>query len=396
MLPRWPCPTAPGNRTCVVRLLVVMMLAVAGPLRGERAVYPGSEWTAREPSQAGLAAGLLEQVAGYLGGRGMVVRHGFQVFAWGDVARRADIASAAKPFYTHFLLHAVESGRLEGVDTPLAVYEPRLRDLNPGLGYKDRRITFRHGANQISCYGVEEAPGAAFDYNDFQMTLLWQTLVRGVYGLRLEEVDGALFRPRLADRIGCQDQPTMLAFGAGDRPGRVAISVRDHCRFGLLYLRQGVWPGERGDLVALISSNHVAMATRSPLPLSLPRTRARAAGMIPGQPSLGSRRVPDDQTDHLGCYSWLWWVNGVRASGRRLWPEAPADAFAALGHEHGKRGLVVLPSLDLVMAWNDSTLDRRPWMDPALDPHPLNEALRLLVAAVAAAGGTNHGSEPGR
>lgn len=168
----------------------------------------------------------------------------------------------------------------------------------------------------------------------------------------------------------------MMAFGKGERVGRVAISPRDHCRFGLLYLRHGLWGTQR-----LLSAENVRLVTSSPLPLTLPRTRAEPADMIADQRSIGSEDVPDDQCDHFGCYSCMWWVNGTRPSGKRLWSDAPPDTFAALGHKNGKRGLVIIPSLDLVMAWNDTTLDRRPWAEPGVDPPPLNTALGLLVSA---------------
>lgn len=356
---------------------------LAGPKAAASTNYPGQDWQQVSPEAAGLRRTELDRVATYLGGRGMIVRHGQQVFAWGNVTKRADIASAAKPFYSHLLLRAVELGKLRSVEVPLAEFEPRLKSLNPELAYKDATLTFRHCANQISGYGVREPPGTAFDYNDHQMTLFWDTLFDGVYGSSPAQVDRQIFGPLLTEPLGCQDQPTMLAFGPGDRPGRVAISVRDHCRFGLLYLRQGRWPATDGSgMLQLLSPEHIRLATQSPLPVTLPRTRAEAAAMLPGQRSIGSRRIPDDQTDHLGCYSWLWWVNGTRTSGQRLWPEAPADAFAALGHEHGMRGLAVIPSLDLVLAWNDTTLDQKPWPDQVTNPHPLNEAFRLLGEAV--------------
>ena len=95
-----------------------------------------------------------------------------------------------------------------------------------------------------------------------------------------------------------------------------------------------------------------------------------------GQRTLGSREVPDDQTDHHGSYSWAWWVNGVDREGRRLWPDAPLDVFTALGHKNGQRGMAAIPSLDLVIAWNDTTLG-----DRAEQPHPLNEVFRLLTSA---------------
>ena len=37
-----------------------------------------------------------------------VVRHGYLVFTWGDASRRGDVASACKPWYSHFLFKAVD------------------------------------------------------------------------------------------------------------------------------------------------------------------------------------------------------------------------------------------------------------------------------------------------
>jgi len=222
---------------------------------------------------------------------------------------------------------------------------------------------------------------SALRQDDFQMALFWDALFLGVYGAKPDEVEVRVFHPLLTTPLGCQDNPSLHALGA-ELTGRVGISLRDHCRFGFLYLREGRWPaGPNGSLIPLLEPDHIRLATRSPLPLSLPRTTGLVAQMIPGQRTIGSRRIPDNQTDHFGCYSWLWRVNGVRASGKRLWPDASADAFAALGHEHGKRGLLVIPSLSLVLAWNDTSLDRRAWANPVNDSHPLNEALRLLVSA---------------
>ena len=51
--------------------------------------------------------------------------------------------------------------------------------------------------------------------------------------------------PLLTDLIGCEDNPTFMAFGEQDRPGRLGISPRDFARFGLLYLRGGMWNGKQ-------------------------------------------------------------------------------------------------------------------------------------------------------
>lgn len=334
-------------------------------------VYPGREWRVKPPAEVGLDEAVLRNLADFAEGRGCVVRHGYLVFTWGDAGRRGDVASAAKPIYSHFLFKALADERIPSLDEPVIRWEPRLKGLNADLEFKDRGITWRHLANQTACYGVREAPGTAFDYNDWQMALFFDTLFLKVYGATFETVDEEVLRPMLTDILQCQDEPTFLAFGPGDRPGRLAISPRDFARFGLLYLRQGRWKDRR-----LLPPEIVRMAVSSPLPNTIPRSasfeKGQEAEIIPGQRSIGSRRIPDNQTDHMGSYSWLWWVNGVDREGKRHWPDVPTDTFGAFGHG-GLRAMVVLPDLDLIVSWNDTRIEGR---------EKENEALRRLVQSV--------------
>lgn len=325
-------------------------------------------WPAARPDEVGLSGERLNEFARYVGGRGCVVRQGRLVFSWGDATRRGDVASAAKPVYAHLLFRAVEDGRLPSLDEGLVRWEPRLADLNPALGHKDRAITWRHLVTQTSCYGLRETPGTAFAYNDWQMALFIDLLLNRVHGCPWPEVDARVLGPLLTEPLGCEDQPTLLAFGDGPRAGRLSISPRDFARFGLLYLNGGRWAGRE-----LISAEGVRALWQSPLPADLPRAGREAAAMLPGQRTLGSQRLPDNQTEHFGSYSFLWWVNGLDSQGRRHWPDAPPDTVAALGHG-GVRALWILPGLDLVAAWNDAAID-------AIDKE--NEALKRLVAAVA-------------
>jgi hypothetical protein len=332
-------------------------------------VFPGATWAEKTPAEVGLGPTALAGFREAVGGRGCVVRHGVMAYTWGEIARRSDVASAVKPVFGHFLLRAVEDGRLASLDTPVVTFEPRLANINPVLDHKDRRITFRQMIYQTSCYGVSEPPGTAFDYNDWQMALLADTLFNRVYATPWEQVDTEVAGPRLFDLIGCQDRPEFQtgAGGGGRRAGRLTISVRDFARFGWLYRHEGQWAGR-----AVLARETARRAVSSPLPGAFPRTRAQAAAMIPGQRSHGSELVPDDQTDHLGSYSFAWWTNGLDRDGQRNWPGVPADAFAALGHG-GKRGVVVIPSLDLVTSWNDSQVD---------DQAKQGDALARLVRSV--------------
>ena len=350
-------------------LLAAGVIAMAQlPLIGGE-VWPGKTWPRREPAEVGLDAAKLKAFRDCAGGRGCVVRHGRLVYTWGDAAKRGDVASAAKVFYSHFLFKAVELGKLPGVDAKAVTYEPRLARINAGLGHKDREITFRHFANQVSCYGLAEKPGEAYAYNDWQMALFWDVLFLKVYGSTYATVDKEVFGRLLTGPLGCEDRPTMLAFGAKNRAGRVAVSPRDFCRFGLLYLRGGRWRGKR-----LLAEKYTKMAAGEPLPNTIPRAGSKAAEMIPHQRSIGSERIPDNQTDHMGSYSWLWWTNGVDREGKRHWPDAPKDTFGAFGHG-GIRAMVILPGLDLIVSWNDSKTRGR---------ERENKALKLLVAAVEA------------
>jgi len=315
-----------------------------------RLVYPGKQWQTKRPEQVGLDAAKLKALSDYAGGFGCVVRHGYMIYTWGDASKRKDVASAAKPAYAHFLFKAIEEGRISSLDEKANKWEPQLNQINKDLDYKDKDITWRHLANQISCYGLTEVPGTAYAYNDWQMALFWDTLFRKVYGVSYETVDAKVLRPKLTDLIGCQDNPTFMAFDVKNRPGRLAISPRDFTRFGLLYLREGKWKGKQ-----LISTEHATLAVTSPLPNSILRTAGQEAQMIPGQRSIGSTRVPDNQCDHLGSYSWLWWTNGLDREGKRHWPDAPVDTYGCFGHG-GKRAMVVMPSMDLIISWNDTKI----------------------------------------
>ena len=346
------------------RLAAAWVIAMAHVPCMAEGVWPGKTWATRSPELAGLDAAKLKAFSKVAGGRGCVVRGGVLLYTWGDARRRGDVASAAKVFYSHFLFKAVELGKLKGVDEKAVAYEPRLGRINAELGHKDRGITFRHFANQTSCYGLVEKPGTAYAYNDWQMALFWDTLFGKVYGATFSSVDEKVFGPLLTGPLGCEDKPTMMAFGTKNRAGRVAISPRDFCRFGLLQLRGGAWRGRR-----LIAEKFTKMAASESLPSSIPRAGKKAAEMIPHQRSIGSRSIPDNQTDHMGSYSWLWWTNGVDREGKRHWPDVPTDAFGAFGHG-GIRAMVILPSLDLIVSWNDSKTRGR---------EKENEALKLLV-----------------
>jgi len=345
-----------------ILLLVLLVSVYVGIIESKagqiKQVYPGKEWETRKPDEVGLDARKLKALSDYADGFGCVVRHGYLVYSWGDASRRKDVASAVKPLYTHFLLTAVEQDKLKSIEEQVSKFEPGLNSLNKSLGFKDRKITFRHLCNQISCYGVGEQPGRAFDYSDYNMALLFDALFLKVYGSTWKTVDADILHPQLTNVLQCQDNPTFMAFGTGNRPGRLAISPRDFARFGLLYLRKGKWKNRQ-----LISARNTVLAVTSPLPTSIPRTKGKSAEMIRGQRSIGGG---NNQCDHTGSYSYAWWINGVGRDGKSNWPDVPDDAYGCFGHGD-IRAMVVLPSMDLIVSWNDTKINGSKMVNHALE-----------------------------
>jgi hypothetical protein len=326
-------------------------------------IYPGKQWKFIKPQEAGLDGDKLKALSKYAGGSGCVVRSGYMVYTWGNADKRMDVASAVKPVYTHFLLTAVEKAKPVSIDEPVYKVEPQLDSLNKSLLYKDRSITWRHLCNQVSCYGVQEQPGTAFDYNDYNMALFFDCLFLKIYKSSWEKVDSDVLHPELTDILQCQDNPTFMAFGLEDRPGRLAISPRDFARFGLLYLRNGKWKDKQ-----LITAENVKLAVTNPLPLSIPRTTGEKSQMIKDQRTIGGGA---NQCDHNGSYSFAWWINGLGRNGKRNWPDAPADVYGCFGHG-SIRAMVLMPTKDIIVSWNDTKIKGSAMV---------NNALKLLLEA---------------
>ena len=324
-------------------------------------VFPGKTWERRTADQVRLDATMLDELAALVEGRGCVVRHGYLVHSWGDETRSRDVASAVKPLVSTLLAIAVAEGKLASVDARVADVLPELATLDGG---KNAAITWRHFASQTSGYGLREAPGTAYGYNDFALALYYDTLMGKVFRQDGNEV----LRTRLAEPLEFEDP---YSFDK-PKPGRLSASVRDFARFGLLYLRGGRWRDRQ-----IIEPKLLAMLLTSPIPADLPRTTGEDAPMLPDQRSLGGGK--NITPAGPGFYSFNWWLNRVDAKGRRLYVDAPPDTYVAAGHG-GKRMLWVIPSLDLVVSWNDSPIEDHD-ASPGEANTKCNRAARLMVAA---------------
>ncbi|MEK7802297.1 MAG: hypothetical protein AAB276_07575, partial [Pseudomonadota bacterium] len=292
-------------------------------------VFPGLTWQTRTPGETGLDVSKLQVFSNYISGRGVVTRYGYMVYTWGDYKTKGDYASATKPWYTHFLLEAIESGKVCSINDKVNVFEPRLNTLNANLGYKDRNITWKDFSNQTSCYGVSEYPGTAFNYNDYQIALYADTLFTKVYGVSWDRVNSDILKPKLSNILQFEDGTMFDYPGTSERYGRILVSPRDFARFGILYLHDGNWNGTQ-----VIPASLAKIVISSPLSNSLPGSSKISAEMIPGQRTIGSDVTVghgDGHEPELG-YSYTWWVNGLDKNGNRHWPGVPSDAYGAFGH----------------------------------------------------------------
>lgn len=331
----------------------------------------GTYLPSSDPAAARTRPLQLAAFSSALGGNGVVLRHGAIIHQWGKPDTPLDVASASKPVLAHLVLLAVQSGRIPSLDDPVLRWLPALGTLNPSLNHKDAAITWRHLITQTSCYGVSEPPGTAFDYSDFQISLLWKLIFEKLYAVSPEDAATKVLRPLLFDRLDATDSPTLRIREAPHPSGRLVVSARDMARFGLLYLNRGSWNGQQ-----LLPPSVVLSTLNSPLPASLPRSKGIDADMLPDIRSAGGGK---NQEDHLGCYSSLWWLNRPDPSGRLLWPSLPPDSFAAIGNG-GVRSLFVFPSLNIVTSWNKSSLSPLPISAGGRDQ--LDAALAPLIAAI--------------
>jgi CubicO group peptidase (beta-lactamase class C family) len=298
----------------------------------------------------------------------VVVRGGYLAYHWGEYTRPGDLASARKPIISALLLYGVQEGLVPSPDATLDRYLPGLREINRG---KDAAITWKHLASQTSGYGWSEQPGEAWSYNDFALALYVDTLFDRA--LQRDPTD-ALHR-WIARPLQFEDDSH---FNAETKPGvrrrgRIAMSPRDQARFGLFYLRGGRWHGKQ-----LLRRDLIDEALTSVVPAALPPTAGVEAAMLPGQESHGGGKRTNARGP--GQYSYNWWLNLPDKHGDPLFPDAPHDAIVAIGLGM-TRGLWIIPSLDLVVAWQGANWSEDDRVNPGEPRATHHVAARLMTEA---------------
>ncbi len=328
--------------------------------KGNVAVFPGRAWEQRAPADVGLDPAKVDAFAAAVGGDGVVIKDGYLVKTWGEVATHKWWASASKPVLSTLLLLAVHEGKLADVDAPV-------KSAGWELSPKDAPMTFRHLANMTSGYATADAPGAAWGYNDFAIQL---------YARSLERVFAQPLAAAFADRFSALQFEDGAFFGHRNNLGVVA-SPRDFARLGWLWLHRGRWENR-----VIIPEPLFTAHVRAQVPADLPRAVSVAGAKPDDYLGLGSYGGGTNQTPHgPGVYGMNFWFNRPTPTGERVWPAAPPDVYQANGLWN-RDTLTIFPGLRMVVAVRGASPGK---FEPGVPGSPYDQNLRLIVEAAQAA-----------
>ena len=401
-----------------VLLLAVAAPPTAGAQRAARDAYfpaPGNGWERRSPGAVGIDSVRLAQAIAFAVAQevddprdmarsqaesfglvpygepigpfrdrgdptGIVVRRGYIVAEWGEPERVDMTHSVTKSLLSSVVGVAVDRGLIRSVaDTvrgyvgPTLVIGSERAPLQASLAGApatlelfetphNRTITWDHLLRQTSDWegtlwgkpdwadrpsteprpwsrAGRKPPGTVYEYNDVRVNVLALAALN-VWRRPLPEV----LAEHVMDPIGASrtwrwygydnswvlldGRPVQSVSGGGHWGGGLFISARDQARFGYLTLRRGRWQGRQ-----ILSERWVRMALTP----------------TPAQPTYGFMN---------------WFLN----TDRKLWPSAPASAFAHLGN--GTNLVYVDPEHDVVVVAR--------WIDNA----SVDGFLKLVLASV--------------
>jgi CubicO group peptidase (beta-lactamase class C family) len=339
------------SRTGIAGVFLFTLAIALGALsaHADTAPWPTDGWPTAQPESVGLDSALLAEAAAYAqayGGAGLVVRQGFVVAAWGDTRLRYELKSTTKSIGATALGLAIGDGLL-ALDDQAIVHLPAFGTPpsdNSATGWLDDITLLQlatHTAGFAKSGGYTEllhAPGSAWLYSDGGFNWLADVLTT----IFDEDLNSVLFRRVFAPlgivsadlvwRSNAFREDTLAGIKRREFGSGIRANVDAMARIGYLYLRGGVWEGEA------ILPPAFAAAVRQPSP------------QVIGLPVVGGSNPPATSSR----YGVGWFTNSDGAL-----PEVPRDAFWAWGLLDSL--IVVIPSLDIVIARTGNGLGRQGW-----------------------------------
>ena len=275
---------------------------------------------------------------------GLIIKNGYIIGKWGNT-ERVDMTFSVTKSYLSTVAAIAFDKKLISLDDKLKnyVWDGKFDDPH------NSSITWNHLLNQSSQWSgnlfgtydwadrpprglnLEEIkklkilpPGKAYKYNDVRVNLLSFSLLN-VFREPLPRV----LKKYIMDEIGASTtwrwhgyKNSMVIMdgikvqsvsGGGHFGGGLFINSQDHARFGLLFLREGVWNGRR-----LLSSEWIKLMT--------------------------------NPSENNPSYGYMWWLN----RGERRWKDLPENIYYGSGF--GGNYIVIVPDYDIVIVarWIDS------------------------------------------
>ncbi|MFM9908638.1 MAG: serine hydrolase domain-containing protein [Chitinophagaceae bacterium] len=362
-------------------------------IHGQQAYFPDAEWQTKKPEELKINKPLLDsaialairsenkverdlrianlksysrepdyKIMGPMkergGPAGLIIKNGYIVGQWGDVARVDMTFSVTKSYLSTIAGLAIDNGMIRNVTDRVNQY---VWD-NYFEGEHNSKVSWEHLLTQSSdwsgsLFGLQDwadrppregsvddwknrkffEPGTVYEYNDVRVNLLAYSLLQ-VWRKPLPIV----LKEKIMDPIGASTTWRWFGYensfvnldglmmqsvsGGGHHGGGLFINTLDHARFGLLFLRNGKWKNQQ-----LISEKWVNAVQ---------------------QPSSANKN-----------YGYLWWLNTDQR-----WKELSSKIYSADGF--GGNYIVIDKEHDLVVVAR--------WMDDS----KMGEVLKLIFKSI--------------
>jgi CubicO group peptidase (beta-lactamase class C family) len=332
-------------------LCLATLLVAVPPVLAQQSVFPGEHWMQYEtPEQAGFSSDRLADAYAHWeampSAAYMVVYRGAVVVAWGDVERRYMCHSTRKSLLSGLIGAHVDAGRIELYKS---LADLSIDDIEDGLTDEEKAATIfdllraRSGVYRLAAYEPPQnpkpkrhsfKPGENWCYNNWDFNTL-VTIFEQETGAKVFEEFERVF----AEPLGMQDYRVRDGYyhyelEKSEHPAYpFRLSGRDMARFGLLYLNQGSWDGERVLSEAWVEDSRLAHSEN-----------AWGDG-----------------------YGYMWWVS-------RQKDYEELEAYSARGV--GNQFVQVLPGAEMVIVNRTNTFD-----GDRVSDGPLLELGRKILAA---------------
>lgn len=337
----------------VWRVFAVLLAFCLCPCAGEGAVFPGKDWVEAAAESEGIDSKKLAEAVRYLednsGSDGVkelvIIRNGRMIHKGSDIDKVHGVWSLTKSFTSTVLGLLIDDGKAS-LDTLAMDFVPGMREAYSRVSLRhfttmtsgyyavgdEPRGGYRHGPSQTPFKPGPKplfVPGSKYAYWDSAMNQFGNVLSR-IAGEPIEEV----FKRRIADPIGMNRAKwhwgdfgkvdgIVVNGGSGNNNKHIFICARELARFGHLFLNRGRWKGKQ-----LISVAWVEQASKAHVSAKTPLHDLSGA-------------------DGRGVYGFNWWVNGIKANGKRRWRGAPVGTYSASGYNNND--MFIIPKWRMVV-----------------------------------------------